>query len=283
MAAARRASVPYLITLHSGGATSRLRQALRASQWRLLRPLVHHANHIVAISKFEASIFSESFHLPLERFSVIPYGADHLKTLGASSANSETDISACGTHSAGGPLIVSVGRLVRYKGYHRVIAAMPYVLRHVPDACLLIVGNGPYEQTLRRLVTQLRLDEHVVFQSVALKDRDTMGRILRRSALMVTLSAYESLGLTVWEAMAYGIPVLVEASTALKEYVDEGLARGVAPHSRDDEVGAAIVQALQHPLVPSPRQLPTWDECVAQLMRLYEQTLASAQKGAALR
>jgi len=42
-------------------------------------------------------------------------------------------------------LIVSGGRLERYKGHHRAIAALPELIRRVPDARLYVVGTGPYE------------------------------------------------------------------------------------------------------------------------------------------
>jgi hypothetical protein len=43
MAASRRASLPYLVTFHAGGHSSRVRNSVRGLQWRVLRPLIRQA------------------------------------------------------------------------------------------------------------------------------------------------------------------------------------------------------------------------------------------------
>src|SRR5258707_6295137 len=129
--AAVRADVPFVLTFHSGGHSSRLRNAVRGTQHALLRPLVARAARLIGVSEFEADFFSARMGVPRERFVVIPNGA----AMPAASPGVEVD-----RH-----LIVSGGRLERYKGHHRAIAALPELIRRIPNARLRIVGSGPYE------------------------------------------------------------------------------------------------------------------------------------------
>jgi glycosyltransferase involved in cell wall biosynthesis len=75
------------------------------------------------------------------------------------------------------------------------------------------------------------------------------------------------------EALALGRPVLVAETTALAELVAQGHARGVSPHARPEEVALAILDQLFQPLVPTRLELPTWDECAANLLSLYHDVL----------
>ena len=63
-------------------------------------------------------------------------------------------------------LIVSSGRLERYKGHDRAIKALPIVRRSIPDATLRILGSGPYESHLRSLIQSLGLQKFVTIEYV---------------------------------------------------------------------------------------------------------------------
>jgi glycosyltransferase involved in cell wall biosynthesis len=73
--AAVRGDLPFIPTFHSGGHSSRLRNAVRGTQQALLRPLVARAARLIGVSEFEADFFSARMGVPRERFVVIPNGA----------------------------------------------------------------------------------------------------------------------------------------------------------------------------------------------------------------
>lgn len=148
--AAVRNRLPFVLTFHSGGHSSRLRNAVRRPQRALLRPLVSKADRLIGVSQFEADFFSEQMGIPKERFSIVPNGA----AMPQASRGVEPDPY----------LIVSSGRLERYKGHHRVIEAMPELIRRVPAARLRVVGKGPYEDELHKLVNRLGLQSHVTIE-----------------------------------------------------------------------------------------------------------------------
>ncbi|GAB4215676.1 MAG: glycosyltransferase family 4 protein [Roseiflexaceae bacterium] len=258
MLAARRAGVPYVVTFHGGGHSSRLREALRGGQWALLRPLLAGAARLVAIARFEIALYGKRLGLSPERFAFIPNGADLAFTPRPA------------PQSGDAPLIVSVGRLERYKGHQRVIAALPHVLRAFPAARLRVVGAGPYEGELRALAQRLGVAERVQIGPVAPADRQGMADVLAGAALVTLMSDYETHPIAALEALAMGRPVLVTHTSGLGELADRGLAPAVPLISRPEQIGQAIVAQLRNPQTPPALDLPSWDDCAAGLLDLYQ-------------
>jgi glycosyltransferase involved in cell wall biosynthesis len=261
MLAAWRANIPFVLTFHSGGDVSRLRKALRGLQWTMLRPLLSRARKLIAVSEFEAGFFRERLRLPAERFVVIPNGAHlpHTFEPAVTAADQADD----------GPLIVSIGRLERYKGHQRVVAALPKLLELIPDARVRIVGVGPYETTLQKMARRLGVAERVEIQAVPPGDRGGMAALIARADLVTLLSEYESQGLAVMEALTLGRPVLVAGNSALQELADRGLARMIPLESTPEELATVVASQLRQPFVPQNVALPTWDACAASLLALY--------------
>jgi glycosyltransferase involved in cell wall biosynthesis len=257
MMAAGRAGIPYVVTFHSGGHSSRLRNALRPVQRRLLRPWLARAAGLVAVSNWEAEFFSKHLRFPAERISVIPNGSYLPALAEASSPRGDSR------------LIVSVGRLERYKGHQRVIAALPRVVQSYPQIHLRVLGSGPYEASLRQLAHELGVADRVEIRPVSSKDREGMASVLMGAALVILLSDYESQGMAAMEALALGRPVVVADSTALRDLAASGLARAASLGSTPEEVAAVIVDQLRQPLIPANPRLPTWDTCASDLLALY--------------
>jgi glycosyltransferase involved in cell wall biosynthesis len=165
--------------------------------------------------------------------------------------------------------IASVGRLERYKGHHRVLSALPYVLAEEPNLELWIAGMGPYEDALRELAARLGVADHVTIQSNSLSDRDAMAAQLAECALVVLLSEYETHPMAALEAAALGRPLLVADTSGLHELVVDGIARSVPVNADPQRIARAILDQLARPLVPDAIDLPTWDDCAHALLGLY--------------
>ena len=262
MLAARKAQIPYVITFHGGGHSSRLRNSLRGLQWALLRPLIRDAKRFIAIAEFEIKFWGKEFGMPADRFVIIPNGAD-LPSLKRRDRREPTRRK----------MIASIGRLERYKGHQRIIAALPYVLKQCPDVYLWIAGVGPYESALRNLALKLNVSDHVEIRSVPIAERDRMAEEVSKAALVVLLSEYETHPIAVLEAAALGCPVLVTATSGLKEMADKGLAQAIPFESTPRQVAEAVLHQLSQPHVPPPVNLPTWNECAADLFTLYQKVV----------
>jgi phosphatidylinositol alpha-1,6-mannosyltransferase len=156
------------------------------------------------------------------------------------------------------PLLLSVSRLVARKGQDSLIRAMPAVVRCVPQAKLLIVGEGPDGRRLRDLVASCGVGGHVLFAGsvpwaelpahYAAGDVFAMPCRTRGSGLDV-----EGLGLVFLEASASGLPVIAGRSGGAPETVLPGRT-GTAVDGRDiDAVAQAAVQ-----LLADPRRAASW-------------------------
>ena len=174
---------------------------------------------------------------------------------------------------AGGSLILSVGRLERYKGHQRILAALPAILARRPDVRLRILGEGPYEPALRRLARQLGVTGQVEIGAIPPQQRGAMRALLARAALVTLLSEYETHPLAALEAISQQRPVLVADTSGLRELAERGLARAIPLQSTPEQIAAAVLRQLEQPLAPERLALPTWDTCASTLLRLYHTVL----------
>ena len=260
MLSAAQASIPYMLTFHSGGHPSTTRNRLRGAQRQALRPLLAHARKLVAVSNFEADFFSRELHIPMERFVTIRNGA-------AMAAPAEPVVV-----DDANPLILSVGRLERYKGHHLLIDALPFVLRELPGACLEIVGAGQFEPELRARAAASGLNGKIKIGSIDPVDRDGMSRTVAGASAVALLSEYEANPVSVMEALALGRRVLVADTSGLSELAREGLARAIPIDASPEQIARALVDLIRSP-EPANLSLPTWDESAARLADVYREVL----------
>ena len=146
-------------------------------------------------------------------------------------------------------VIVSVGRLVHRKGQDHLIQSMPEILKSVPDAHILMVGQGPYLSHLKKLVEDLNLVDHVSFigriqyaqlpQYICAGDIFAMPSRSRFFGLEV-----EGLGIVYLEASACGLPVIAGSSGGAPDAVLEGVTGIVVDGENNSEIAAAAIELL---------------------------------------
>jgi glycosyltransferase involved in cell wall biosynthesis len=247
---------PYLLTFHTGGNSSAFRERARSTQWRLLAPLLRRAARLVGVSVFEGHRFDEVLGWPPGTVTVIRNGGS---------------LPPAGPGVARVPgRIVSVGRVERYKGHHRAIEALPYLLKSHPDAHLQVLGSGPYEPELLALAESLGVRDRVTVEFIPPVDRALMGERMASASVMTLLSDYEAHPVAVMEALTAGTPAVVSRTSGLTELADMGWTVGVEPDATPEETAAAIARQLDDPVLPDPAILPTWETCVAGVADTYE-------------
>jgi len=262
MRAARRLGLPYVVTLHGGGHSSRLRHRSRGLQIRALGPLLRSAHRLVATAAFEIPLYGRLARVPEASFVLIPNGgADALRPPGPRVSDGST--------------IVSMGRLERYKGHDRAIAALPTVLERVPGARLWIAGEGPDEARLRELARRHGVADRVEIRGVPLARRAEYVASLSRAALAVLLSEFETHPLSVVEAASLGCPVLVADAGGSHELAERGWARAVPLHETPQRTGTAMADLIERPPPPVDVELPTWEDCLERLVEVYREAVAA--------
>jgi glycosyltransferase involved in cell wall biosynthesis len=261
LAAARRAGIPTVLTFHTGGHSSGLRNSIRPLQWRLLAPLLRSTAALVAVSDYERQTFEAVLGDTGRAIRLIRNGCEPLPV----------------DHSAekpqGSPLLVSVGRFERYKGHHRILRALPAILAQAPDARLVLVGSGPYEQPLRTMVSQLGVSDRVSICGFGPERRAAMGKLVADADVFCLLSEYESHPLAVMEALAAGTKALVADTSGLSELGRAGLATTIALDATAEQVAAAALAVAVAAPPPAPA-IPSWDDCAEELHGLYRELTA---------
>ncbi len=266
MARAASLGLPYVVTFHGGGHSSGARHRTRGVQRRAIGPLLRRADRLIAVARFEIEEYAAELGVGPERFALIPNGVEipEIPPGARPPLGSDDEI-----------VLATIGRLERYKGHHRVIDALPHVVRSFPRARLLVVGTGPYEVELRRRAAALGLGGQVEFTRVTAGDAAGMGRLLAGVDLVALLSEFETHPLTGLEAAAAHRRLIVADAAGLRELADDGLARAVPLDAAPAAVAAAIVSELGEAPPDRPLHLPSWDECAAALLALYGDVLAA--------
>ena len=250
--------IPYVVTFHGGGHSQAHRNKARTTQRRLLRPLLSRAARLVAVARFEIEEYGGELGLGPEHFALIPNGTDL--------AFAET---GAAPRRNGQATIASIGRLERYKGHHRVIEALPEVLRRQPETTLSVVGSGPYEDDLRRLADELGVAERVRFTSTPADQPAAMAELLSGISVVVLMSEFETHPLVALEAAAAGCRLLVADASGLGELAREGFARAIPLDESAEEIGKAVVEELAKPPQEKRPNLTSWDKCADELLELY--------------
>jgi phosphatidylinositol alpha-1,6-mannosyltransferase len=150
------------------------------------------------------------------------------------------------------PVISCVSRLVARKGQDTLIAALPMVRRQVPDAALLLVGDGPHAGRLRELAAAHDVAEHVVFTGPVRWDElpahhavgDVFALPCRTRGRGLDV---EGLGIVLLEAAASGLPVLAGDSGGAPETVRPGETGFVVPGREPAAVADRLAALLLDP------------------------------------
>jgi len=148
-------------------------------------------------------------------------------------------------------VIVSVGRLVHRKGQDYLIQSMPSILHQVPNAHLLLVGQGPYLEHLQRLVKEHGLESSVTFigrvdykelpQYLCVGDIFAMPSRSRLKGLEV-----EGLGIVYLEASSCGLPVLAGNSGGAPDAVKQSETGLVVNGTDEKQIASAAIELLNN-------------------------------------
>ncbi len=151
-------------------------------------------------------------------------------------------------------VIVSVGRLVHRKGQDRLIEALPIILSEIPNAHLLIVGQGPYLETLETLAKTKGVSEHVSF--IGRIQYSELPKYFRVGDLFAMPSRsrffgleVEGLGIVYLEASACGIPVIAGDSGGAPDAVLENVTGLVVDGTNIESIANAAISILSNPVM----------------------------------
>lgn len=144
----------------------------------------------------------------------------------------------------GSQIVGVVARLEQEKGHPTLLEAWPQVLRAVPNAYLLIVGEGSKRDALEAQARELRIAHRVVFTG----RRDDVPAVTAALDVAVLPSYREAQGLTILEAMALSRPVVASNVGGIPEMIADGVTGLLVPPHDATALATAVVRLLlDHP------------------------------------
>lgn len=137
-----------------------------------------------------------------------------------------------------GPLLLAPARLTAWKGIDHLIRAVA----QIPDARLLVAGDGPEEAHLRALAAAEGVADRVTF--LGRVPRERLARLFRAADYTVLYSGYEGLSHTLLESLLAGTPVIASDKGGNPEVVRHGVNGLLVPYGDPDALVEAIRAAL---------------------------------------
>lgn len=118
-------------------------------------------------------------------------------------------------------VLLSVGRLVPWKGFGVLIECMPEILKYYPDLKLKIVGEGPQREELENLIEILELENNVILTGQL--PREKLLELKINSSIFVFNTNWESFSFDTVECMNLGLPIITTVVGSLPELIQNDI------------------------------------------------------------
>lgn len=201
----------------------------------------HFVTRFHTLTRASAASAARSLGIPRELIDVIPRGRDTGR-LGRRTEERRRRVRAELGLSDGQPVLLSVGRREHQKGQIYAIEAMPEILKHHPEAVLIIAGrNGAASDRLSGATISAGVGRSVVF----LGHREDVPDLMSAADALLFPSLYEGFGGTVIEAMALELPIIASDIPTLREVTSE--AALLTPLASSSELAKAALRILDDP------------------------------------
>jgi glycosyltransferase involved in cell wall biosynthesis len=185
--------------------------------------------------------------------------------------------------------ILFVGRMVEKKGPVIMIHAFAEVRHHVPDAELVVIGDGPLLEHCRSLAASLQVP--VQFPGAVAHERVKQemdgARVFCLPSITTANGDAEGLSIAIVEAQAAGVPVVTSARGGAGEAIEHGVTGYAFAESDQKALVAALIRLLRDDQLAGEmsaaaraRACRLFDlhECTASLETLYEQSALSLRR-----
>lgn len=147
--------------------------------------------------------------------------------------------------------LLFVGRLVEKKGVRYLIEAMPEILRHYPQAQLLIAGDGPEKMDLQKLALNIAPESQIQFLGSI--DNSELQLLYRQASIFVAPSVVakggdqEGLGLVFVEALGCACAVIASDLPAIRDVVIDELTGLVCKQKNSADLAQKVCRLLGDP------------------------------------
>ncbi|NEQ23910.1 MAG: glycosyltransferase [Microcoleus sp. SIO2G3] len=243
------AGIPYWVVAHGTEA------------WTIKRPglqkALHDADRILAVSGYTRDRLLKEQNLNPDKISLLPCTFEVSRF---QIAPKPQHLLSRYQLAAEQPIILTVGRLDssdRYKGYDKILQALPQIRRQIPNVHYILVGQGSDRPRIEQLITQLKL-QHCVTLAGFIPDEE-MCDYYNLCDVFAMPSKGEGFGIVYLEALACGKPILGgNQDGAIDAFCHGKLGALVEPDDLN-AIAQTLIQILQgnylHPILYQPEVL----------------------------
>jgi len=190
------------------------------------------ATRIVCVSEDTKNILVEHYHIAEDKILVIHNAVDTDKFYDLSGQKNP--------HS-----VLYIGRIDKRKGIEFLIRSMPFVVRQIPDAILVVGGKGSHLEKMKALVSRLKLERNITF--LGFVPDDQLNSLYNQAQCAVVPSIFEGFGITVIEALAAGTRVVGTDVDGIREILKNEDYGVLVKYGDYSALAGAIISELRNP------------------------------------
>lgn len=176
-------------------------------------------------------------------------------------------------------ILTFVGTLRPIKGVEYLIRAMKIIRQKNADARLMLVGNGEEREKLEKLVKELILEEYVRF--IGKVQNEEVPEYMAASDIFILPSLSEGFPVTVLEAMASGLPIIVTRVRGLQEIIKDGENGFLVEPKNPEQIAEKVLMLLEDDELrerisknnKEQAEGYSWESVVARLEKVYRSYL----------
>ena len=199
--------------------------------------LLKRASKIIAPSQYLKRIIF-GWGVPSQKIEVVYNAAVTLPDLTISKEEIQKKI------GVDGDIILSVGRLMSWKGFDMLIELMPDLLKENHNFRLLIVGEGPEKENLKTQISNLKLENKIKLTDKV--DHSQMYLYFGAADLFVLNTGYEGLSHVILEAMQSGLPIITTNIGGNPELIENGDNGILVDRNNKEQMKEAILRLTKN-------------------------------------
>lgn len=241
--------IPYWVTVYGVEAWDIERPALKKA--------LHNADHILSISGYTRDRLLKEQNLDPKKISLLPCTFDAIQF---KVAPKPTYLLQQYSLKPEQPIILTVARLAgveRYKGYDKILEALPQIRQAVPDVHYIIVGKGDDRTRLEQLIAHMGLQDCVTLAGFVPDEQ--LCDYYNLCDIFAMPSKREGFGIVYLEALACGKPTLGGDRDGAIDALCQGELGALVNPDDAEAIAQTIIQILQktypNPLLYNPEAL----------------------------
>lgn len=141
--------------------------------------------------------------------------------------------------------LVSVSRLVPWKGQECLIEIMPDLIKKYENVFLYLIGDGPEFNKLKSKISNLKLENNVFL--IGKLSHSEVFKYLKCADMFILNTAYEGMSHTILEAITVGIPVITTNIPSNKEVIEDGINGFLTDYNDKGKIFEAIQKIIENP------------------------------------